>query len=63
MGYAQKYHVEGHMREDFVTRIAPVSRISNEHYHLPDGEVLAGGLKEMIMNYIGEKVHGLSKSY
>lgn len=51
------------MREDFVTRIAPVSRISNEHYHLPCGEVLVGDLKEMIMNYIGEKVLGLPRSY
>ncbi|KAG9249244.1 acyl-CoA dehydrogenase/oxidase [Calycina marina] len=44
MGYAQEYHVERHLRECFVSRIAPVS-------------------KEMIMNYVGEKVLGLPRSY
>ena len=29
MGYAAEYHVERYMRECFVPRIAPVSRVSN----------------------------------
>lgn len=28
MGYAQEYHVERYLRECFVPRIAPVSRVS-----------------------------------
>ncbi|OQD81688.1 hypothetical protein PENANT_c026G00907 [Penicillium antarcticum] len=44
MGYAKEYHVERHLREVFIPRIAPVSR-------------------EMILNYIGERILGLPKSY
>lgn len=62
MGYAQEYHVERYMRECFVPRIAPVSRVSNEHGY-PNGELLADDIQEMIMNYIGEKVLGLPRSY
>jgi acyl-CoA dehydrogenase len=29
MGYAAEYHVERYMRECFVPRIAPVSRVSD----------------------------------
>jgi alkylation response protein AidB-like acyl-CoA dehydrogenase len=43
MGYAKEYHVERHLREVFIPRIALVS-------------------KEMILNYIGERVLGLPKS-
>jgi hypothetical protein len=32
MGYAAEYHVERYMRECFVPRIAPVSRVSIELY-------------------------------
>ena len=34
MGYAQEYHVERYLRECFVPRIAPVSRVSNATLHL-----------------------------
>lgn len=37
MGYAAEYHVERYMRECFVPRIAPVSRVSSE--------VLVGGIR------------------
>jgi len=36
MGYAAEYHVERYMRECFVPRIAPVSRVSN---FVPSGGV------------------------
>lgn len=62
MGYAQEYHVERYMRECFVPRIAPVSRVSTEHGH-PVGEILADAIQEMIMNYIGERVLRLPRSY
>ena len=62
MGYAQEYHVERYMRECFVPRIAPVSRVSNKYSH-PIEELLADAMQEMILNYIGEKVLGLPRSY
>ena len=34
MGYAAEYHVERYMRECFVPRIAPVSRVSDSRYPL-----------------------------
>ena len=34
MGYAQEYHVERYMRECFVPRIAPVSRVSEKYGHV-----------------------------
>jgi acyl-CoA dehydrogenase len=62
MGYAQEYHVERYLRECFVPRIAPVSRVSGMRglsvpYRSTDSE------QEMIMNYVGEKVLGLPRSY
>ena len=62
MGYAQEYHVERYMRECFVPRIAPVSRVSKKYSH-PIEELLADAMQEMILNYIGEKVLGLPRSY
>ena len=50
------------MRECFVPRIAPVSRVSETHGHT-NGEFLADDIQEMIMSYIGEKVLGLPRSY
>ncbi len=37
MGYAQEYHVERYMRECFVPRIAPVSRVSIRYGHYEVG--------------------------
>jgi acyl-CoA dehydrogenase len=62
MGYAQEYHVERYLREVFVPRIAPVSRVSERQFHKEILE-LTNTLKEMIMNYIGEKALGLPRSY
>ena len=62
MGYAQEYHVERYMRECFVPRIAPVSRVSIIRGYL-SGCGIANHMQEMIMNYIGEKVLGLPRSY
>ena len=62
MGYAQEYHVERYLRECFVPRIAPVSRVSAPSYLLCYVET-DSSLQEMIMNYIGEKVLGLPRSY
>lgn len=62
MGYAQEYHVERYMRECFVPRIAPVSRVS-EQYRRLNGSFIVDRIKEMILNYIGEKVLGLPRSY
>lgn len=62
MGYAQEYHVERYLRECFVPRIAPVSRVGalmfqNTAYQL----TLC--LQEMIMSYVAEKVLNLPRSY
>ena len=62
MGYASEFHVERYLRESFVPRIAPVSRVSDEQKDLFESPI-AEGLQEMIMNYIGEKVLGLPRSY
>ena len=62
MGYASEFHVERYLRESFVPRIAPVSRVSDQQKHLNENPC-AEGLQEMIMNYIGEKVLGLPRSY
>ena len=62
MGYASEFHVERYLRESFVPRIAPVSRVSDEQKHLNESPI-AEGLQEMVMNYIGEKVLGLPRSY
>lgn len=64
MGYAAEYHVERYLRECFVPRIAPVSRVSR----MKKSSVLKRWLlltqrQEMIMNYVGEKVLGLPRSY
>jgi acyl-CoA dehydrogenase len=60
MGYAQEYHVERYLREVFVPRIAPVSRVSVPALKRQPKLI---SLKEMIMNYIGEKALGLPRSY
>ena len=60
MGYAQEYHVERYLREVFVPRIAPVSRVSCSGLQ---NVIQANVSKEMIMNYIGEKALGLPRSY
>jgi acyl-CoA dehydrogenase len=60
MGYAQEYHVERYLREVFVPRIAPVSRVS---VPVLKSELKLMSPKEMIMNYIGEKALGLPRSY
>lgn len=63
MGYAQEYHVERYMRECFVPRIAPVSRVSLSGLQEEKKGLLTLLLQEMIMNYIGEKALGLPRSY
>lgn len=60
MGYAQEYHVERYLREVFVPRIAPVSRVSTKLIIL---SLCYSHAQEMIMNYIGEKALGLPRSY
>jgi len=60
MGYAQEYHVERYLREVFVPRIAPVSRVSVPALK-SESKLISP--KEMIMNYIGEKALGLPRSY
>jgi acyl-CoA dehydrogenase len=61
MGYAQEYHVERYLRECFVPRIAPVSRVSTTCWK-NRCDVLTN-LQEMIMNYVAERVLGLPRSY
>ena len=61
MGYAQEYHVERYMRECFVPRIAPVSRVSGNQNPLRIS--FTDHSQEMIMNYVAEKVLGLPRSY
>lgn len=64
MGYAAEFHVERYMRDCFVPRIAPVSRVSATPTLLYSWE--QRGLtqtQEMIMNFIAEKALGLPKSY
>ena len=61
MGYAQEYDVERYMRECFVPRIAPVSRVSNGCPSFIS--VILTSFKEMILSFIGEKVLGLPRSY
>ncbi len=61
MGYAQEYHVERYLRECFVPRIAPVSRVRSWNY--PHEKTETKFLQEMIMNYVAEKVLGLPRSY
>lgn len=61
MGYAAEYHVERYMRECFVPRIAPISRVSD--LELPTLAHINRYLQEMIMNFIGEKALGLPRSY
>lgn len=63
MGYAQEYHVERYLREVFVPRIAPVSRVSSSRVLVAHGDGRVNRLQEMIMNYIGEKALGLPRSY
>jgi acyl-CoA dehydrogenase len=60
MGYAQEYHVERYLREVFVPRIAPVSRVRSRS---TSTKINADTIQEMIMNYIGEKALGLPRSY
>jgi acyl-CoA dehydrogenase len=62
MGYAAEYHVERYLRECFVPRIAPVSRVCSFH-QLPRFAHDANNAQEMIMNFIGEKALGLPRSY
>ena len=60
MGYAQEYHVERYFRECLVPRIAPISRVSTHNHTLRPWLTIP---KEMILNYVGEKVLGLPRSY
>lgn len=62
MGYAAEYHVERYMRDCFVPRIAPVSRVSIT-YGQRENPTLTIGPQEMIMNFIAEKAMGLPRSY
>lgn len=61
MGYAAEYHVERYLRECFVPRIAPVSRVSTEESNCC--WMKTDMAQEMIMNYVGEKVLKLPRSY
>jgi acyl-CoA dehydrogenase len=61
MGYAQEYHVERYLREVFVPRIAPVSRVRVMQSNYESSKLITA--QEMIMNYIGEKALGLPRSY
>ena len=60
MGYAQEYHVERYLRECLIPRIAPVSGVSAVKLLFTDKSLTS---KEMILNYVGEKVLGLPRSY
>jgi len=62
MGYAAEYHVERYLRESFVPRIAPVSRVCTS---VQGGPWCSNADKwqEMIMNFIAEKALGLPRSY
>jgi acyl-CoA dehydrogenase len=64
MGYAAEYHVERYLRECFVPRIAPVSRVSMS---VLLGKVfvalLTSCVQEMIMNFVAEKALKLPRSY
>ena len=42
MGYASEFHVERYLRESFVPRIAPVSRVSDEQKHLNESPIAEG---------------------
>lgn len=63
MGYAQEYHVERYFRECLVPRIAPVSRVSytgSSKIFMSRADLVT---QEMILNFVGEKVLGLPRSY
>lgn len=60
LGYAAEYHVERYLRECFVPRIAPVSKVNT---WASSSRFFAHQWQEMILNYIGEKALGLPKSY
>jgi acyl-CoA dehydrogenase len=60
MGYAADYHVERYLRECFVPRIAPVSRVG---FVITASRSMLTVEQEMIMNYIAEKALGLPRSY
>lgn len=65
MGYAAEYHVERYMRECFVPRIAPVSRVSicQVDRFIHESMQTDKQSQEMIMNFVGEKVLKLPRSY
>ena len=42
MGYASEFNVERYLRESFVPRIAPVSRVSDEQKDLNESPIAEG---------------------
>ena len=64
MGYASEYHVERYLRDCFVPRIAPVSKVRrSEAYRHESSSADKRSRQEMILNFVSEKVLNLPKSY